>query len=535
MMNSRRFWLNLILTVLSGILLRWVAVSFNAYITGKLGEEGTGLLTLTMSVYGLAVTFATSGVNLASVRLTAERLAVLCEQGGTRKEFKRHSNRIMRSCLAYSLLFSLTTGTLLYFTAPFVSHKFLGDVRCTLSLRVLALSLPAISVSSALSGYFTGVRKVYKNVVTSLLEQAFKIILTAMLFLLTVPSGMDSVEYACLAVVGGAAVAEGFSLVINLILYFTGFGSDGCNSLRGKMLYGEKTNFSSVAGIALPVATGAYVRQGFSTTEHLSIPYGLKKSGMGGDGALAVYGVLQGMVFPLILFPSAVITSAAGLLVPEFARLKTLGQNRKINTLIKKVFSVSITYSIGCAAIMFTFADYFGISVYNNASAAGYIRITSLLIPVMYFDMTVDSILKGIGEQVYSMKVNIADSVLSLILSLCLIPQLGIKGYIVSVYVCECMNCLLSLLRLRKVTGVGLDVIRQIVPPASVAAVTAFFMSFTEGAGTRNGIEIIRIVLLAGIYLCTCITIDTLGIKVSGKKNKFPNTVEINCAGEYNI
>ena len=402
MEDRRKFWMGFILTASSGIFLRWVAVSFNAYVTGKLGEEGTGLLTLTMSVYGLAVTFATSGVNLAAVRLTSERLAVLCDRGGTPKEFKRCSMRIIGRCICYSLLFSLTAGSLLYFTAPAVSRKFLGDVRCALSLRVLALSLPEISVSSALSGYFTGVRKVYKNVAASLPEQGFKIGLTTVLFLLAVPSSMDSVEYACLAVVGGAAVAEGFSLVINLIMFFGGFGREGCDSLRGKVIFSERTDFSAVAGIALPVAAGAYVRQGFSTAEHLYIPKGLRKSGMGGEGALSVYGVLQGMVFPLILFPSAVIGAAAGLLVPEFARLNTLGKTGEMKSLIKKVFSASLTYSVGCAAVMFAFSSYFGEIMYHSATAAEYIRVTSPLIPVMYFDMTVDCILKGVGEQVYS-------------------------------------------------------------------------------------------------------------------------------------
>lgn len=531
MENKRKFWIDFIVAAASGIFLRWVAVSFNAYVTGKLGEEGTGLFTLAMSVYGLAVTFATSGVNLAAVRLTAERLAVLCDRGGSTKEFKRCSMQIMGKCTAYSLLFSLVTGTVLYFASPFVAVKFLGDTRCTLSLRILALSLPPISVSSALSGYFTGVRKVYKNVVTSVLEQAFKIVVTSVALSVAVPSCMDSVEYACLAVVGGAAVSEGFSLVINLVLYFTGFGKDGCDSLRGKVLYSEKTGFSSVASISLPVAAGAYIRQGFSTTEHLYIPKGLKKSGLGGSGALAVYGVLQGMVFPLILFPSAVIASASGLLVPEFARLKTLGKKDEMNALISSVFSAVIAYSIGCTAVMFAFADHFGTSLYKSASASDYIRITSPLIPIMYFDIMIDGILKGVGEQVHSMKINIADSALSLILSVALIPRFGIKGYVGSVYVCECMNCLFSFVRLRRVTGVGIDIVRQVLPFTVAAVFSVLATSVLPELLGKNSFENVRIMLCIGIYLSTCFAMGTLWGKHTHKKNKFPNTVEINCAG----
>ncbi|MBR5632387.1 MAG: polysaccharide biosynthesis C-terminal domain-containing protein [Clostridia bacterium] len=530
MENRRRFWWNLFLTASAGIFLRWVAVSFNAYVTGKLGEEGTGLLTLTMSVYGLAVTFATSGVNLAAVRLTAERIAVLCEGGGTPGEFKRCSMRIMGRCVAYSLLFSLTTGALLYFTSPVISESFLGDVRCTLSLRILALSLPPIAISSALSGYFTGIRRAYKNVIASILEQAVKITITVVMMSLALPDSMDSVSHACLAVVGGAAIAEGFSLAINIVQYFAGFRGDGCNSFRGRVRYAEGASFSSVAEVALPVAAGAYVRQGLSTTEHLYIPRGLKKSGLG-QSALSVYGVLQGMVFPLLLFPSAVISSAAGLLVPEFARLKALERKSESKALAKKVFSASMTYSVGCAAVMLAFADYFAESLYNSPSAADYIRITASLIPVMYLDITVDSVLKGVGEQVYSMKVNIADSALSLVLSVLLIPHFGVAGYITSVYICESMNCTLSLLRLRRVMGVGIDVVRQFFLPAAVAVLSIFVTCALPETYAMGGGVSLRLILCIFIYLSACYALGTFGVKVLLKKNKFPNTVEINSAG----
>ena len=56
------------------LLMRFVGVTFNIYITNKIGSVGIGLFTLVMSVGAFAVTFATSGVNLAATRLTAEAM-----------------------------------------------------------------------------------------------------------------------------------------------------------------------------------------------------------------------------------------------------------------------------------------------------------------------------------------------------------------------------------------------------------------------------------------------------------------------------
>ena len=143
----------------------------------------------------------------------------------------------------------------------------------------------------------------------------------------------------------------------------------------------------------------------------------------------------------------------------------------------------------------------------------------------------IDGILKGVGEQVHSMKINIADSALSLILSVVLIPRFGIKGYVGSVYVCECMNCLFSFVRLRRVTGVGIDIVRQVLPFTVAAVFSVLATSVLPELLGKSSFENVRIMLCIGIYLSTCFAMGTLWEKHTHKKNKFPNTVEINCAG----
>ena len=75
MRNGQRFFRNAALLAGVQLFLRFVTVSFNTYVSAKVGAEGMGLVTLVMSVYGLSVTVATSGVNLAAVRLTARALS----------------------------------------------------------------------------------------------------------------------------------------------------------------------------------------------------------------------------------------------------------------------------------------------------------------------------------------------------------------------------------------------------------------------------------------------------------------------------
>ena len=72
--------------------------------------------------------------------------------------------------------------------------------------------------------------------------------------------------------------------------------------------------------------------------------------------------------------------------------------------------------------------------------AARYIRLLSPLTVFMYMDTVVDALLKGMGEQVYCMKINILDAAIGLLLVLFLTPVFGTGGYILSLYVCEILN-----------------------------------------------------------------------------------------------
>ena len=249
MQKGRRFLYNAVLLALVNIALRMITVSFNTFVSAKVGAEGMGLLTLVMSVYGLSVTVAASGVNLAAVRLTARALAESEEEKYVHGSVRLR--RVMRGCVIYSLCFGIGAAVVLFASSDAIGTHLLGDGRTVPSLRVLALSLPAISLSSALAGYFTGVRRVYKNAIVSVAEQFVKITLTACTLILFAPAG---IEYACLAVVGGGAVAEGGSLLLAWILYR--WDSLRCKKGKSPAL---PPAFPQVFCTAFPVAVGAYV------------------------------------------------------------------------------------------------------------------------------------------------------------------------------------------------------------------------------------------------------------------------------------
>ena len=270
----------------------------------------------------------------------------------------------------------------------------------------------------------------------------------------------------------------------------------------------EKKNIQNeLWSTALPVGFSAYVRSGLITIEHILIPRGLEKSGASRDLSLAAYGIVHSMVFPLVLFPSALSSSFAGLLIPEVAQSQAANETKRIERMIQKVYSYVLTYAIGTAGIIMCFSFPLAEVIYPNTGAGKYILMIAPLIPVMYLDTSTDAFLKGMGEQFYCMIVNIVDSFLSVILVWILLPRMGINGYIVTVYFTEIVNAALSIARLLWITKIKVRWFEWIFRPLLCVTIStccvSFFLHLLQISIESSFCLATQILLCAAIYLLT--------------------------------
>ena len=503
--TTKRFLMNAVLLSAVSVAARFITVSFNAHVAMKVGEECMGLFSLVASVFSLSVIIASAGANLAVVRTVSETVAK-CEAEMT--DPAPRLRKIVRAAVLYSLLFGSAAGAAVYLFSEPISVHLLCDERCIMSLRAFAVSLPAISFSSALAGYFTGIGKVYKNAICTFAEEAGKILVISAGLVLIAPRG---IEYACLAIVGGGAAAQALSLVTAIVIYITDQKKRGGREERSK----DASAFRRIAKLALPVAVGAAARNGLITAEHLAIPRGLRAYGMTNSAALAVYGVFQGMVMPVVLFPSVVLYSFAGLLVPELASCRAVGNTERIARIEEKVFRSSLLFSICVAGILLSFSDGIGYGLYKSAEAARQIHLLALLIPVMYLDSAVDGMLKGLGEEVYCMRVNVLDSALCLALVFVLVPKYGIDGFIALTMISELVNAALSIIRLLKVAPVKFNIFKWLfLPVASISAATFAVKLFSSSLpSTPLPICIALAVVLYGVL---CFATGAVGKRDAG-------------------
>ena len=430
MSKKKKFFLNGLTLTLVGLVMRAVALLLGAYISGEIGAEGVGLQSLIGTVYSLAVTLATSGVGLSVTRLVAASIG----------DGQGEGERILRGAFIYAAVFgSAATVLLLLLSAP-VGIYFLADVRVVKALRILSLSLLPMALSSVISGYFVAVRRVALNAAVQIVGQLMRIFLTVALLLRFSGKG---VEAAVMALAVGSSVTELICFAVAFIEYLIDRRIHRVQGLKGQATV-------KVAKMALPLALSQYVRSILLSIEHSLIPRRLTDRGNTREEALSSYGYLHGMALPIILFPMTPLSSFSGLLVPEFAESEGAGDEGRMSRIASDAISVTLIYAVMIAVFIFAFAEELGYVIYGTYEAGKYIGLLAPVIPIMYLDHVTDSILKGIGEHVFSMWVNIADSFLSVILVFLLIPLFDISGYALVIILMELFNFGLSYYRLKK-------------------------------------------------------------------------------------
>ncbi len=441
------FLINGIILTLSSLAMRTVMVWFNAYISNKIGAEGMGLYTLVMSVYSLAVTVAIFGMGLACTRLVAEENACKNDIG------IKYS---VKQCVMFGAIFGSISALVIFVFADFIGTKILQNELTVISLRAFAVCLPFLSVSSILNGYFTAISRITKSSIVQFAELFTRIIAITMFLNFVFP---NTLKHSCFSVVLGGTVAETLSCIYYVIIYIA-------DSKRYKKIGTTKGIRKRIIKIALPVALSSCLKSGLSAIKHIMIPIQLKKSGLSASTALSQYGIIQGMVMPVIMFPSAIILSFSSLILPEFSQLYVTKKHSKINTSISKTFKITLLFSIGVTGIFIYYSDFLGQWIYKSAEAGYFIRLVAPLTAIMYLDFVTDSILKGLNQQVGVVKINIIDTLMCIILIYFILPAYSTIGYIFVIFVSEIANGFLSVNMLIKTTEFEFKFTKWILKPS---------------------------------------------------------------------
>ena len=440
------FYSALLLTGVN-LLLRFVGTSFQVYISASLGPSGVGLLQLVLSVGSLAMIAGIGGIRTATMYLTAEELG----------KGRPHNVRwVLSGCFLYSICFSGTISAVLYLSAPAIAQSWIGDIRTAAALRLFASVLPLSCLCSVMSGYFTAANRIGTLAAVEVAEQLTSMIVT--MLALKHWAGMDPGR-ACISVILGSCA--GAILTLGCLVFLR---------LREPREISPRIPVSHrISQAALPLALADVLRSGITTTENLMVPKRLSLNKTIAD-PLAVFGLLSGMVFPILMFPACILFGLAELLIPELARCSAAESYGRISYLVKRSLKVTMLYGILFGGLMFLLAEPLCLRLYKNEEAGTCLQLYSLLVPMLYCDAITDAMTKGLGQQKACVRYNILTSAMDVAILYLLLPHYGMEGYFFSFLITHVLNFGLSLRRLLKIIQ---ETIPFHIPVLSVSAAMA--------------------------------------------------------------
>ena len=457
--KSKLFLINGAILTSTSLLMKFAALIFNIYISNQIGSEAVGVFSLVMAVYLFFITVATSGLNIAVTVIVSEKFALNKNQ---------QAIKAIRTCIFFSLLLGIAAGGLILLFSNFITSKCLHNMVSSGPLFYIAIGLPFIAMSSCISSYFATIRKAYKNAISQVFEFTIKMFATIILLKINISNGVEAI---CISLILADVISEVCSFTLIFILYIIDIRLKKLEDVRS---FGQRFN---ILKIAFPVAVTSYIRSGLSTLKQLIIPTQLEKSGISCSRALSQYGMINGMVLPVITFPTVLTDSYSMLLIPEFSTYVAQKNYKAINYIANKIFKITCAFTMCICSIFFIFSNDLGLAIYNNIEIGYYFKIFTPFIFFMYMDHIIDCILKGLHKQFGVMCCNILDLSITTCFIYFLLPVLGIKGYVLSIFFSEVLNFCISLFQLFKYSRIKPNLIDWIVVPLFCSLVGFFVVN----------------------------------------------------------
>lgn len=493
----------LILT-LAGILTRILGFVYRVYMSNTIGAEGMGLYQLIVPIYMLVWSISSSGISTTISKLTAQENAM--NKYGNINKLLFHS--VIISASAASIL-----SVALYFSAESVSVFFLKDTRAILSLKLICFCFPFMATGSCIRGWFFGLRETLTPAVSQFFEQCVRMAAIFFLSGILIPKG---VEFAAAAAVIGMCLGEIASFVY-VYLSYKHFKKN--QRLFSPPSINLKTAYIMILSMAIPLTANRMIGSLLSAVENILIPQKLQLYGLSQKNAMEIYGELSGMVMPLIMFPSSILTALSTTLLPAISEAAASKNIKRINITLKKAMSFTSIIGMGACGLFITYPGELCNLIYNRFELGNLLFLLGISCPFMYLQVTFSGILNGLGEQVFIFKTSLFSSAVNIFFIYFLIPAYGIYAFIFGCFLGYASISLICIRKIIKKTRLIPEISQWLIKPSfcifcscilSKAVYAKYLLRFNKFLSVTFAVSLMGALYILFLLITGCFKISTV-------------------------
>lgn len=440
-----------ILLSFSGLICRGIGFFYRLFISRAFGEEAMGIFQLTSPVLMLAFSLTCGGTQTAISRYTAACLGIKNEKDA--KKF------LFTGCiLSFSL--ALLYSIIVYGQAENISTYFLQEKRCASLLKICAFSFPFSALHCCFNGYFYGKKETKIPSFTQIAEQLIRVGTVLCLYYFFLHQGKHpTIALTCI----GMLLGEVCSFFISFLYFLstdtfkkTPFRSGFSGNLPSSFPNTPASSDSifsvckQLLALSIPLTFSRVIVNLLQSYEAILLPTRLRLFGYSNETALSIYGVLTGMAFSLVFFPSTFANSVSVLLLPTVSEASSAKNYKQIKNTIGKSIFFSLFLGFICTLAFYLPGNFWGVFLFDSQLAGTFIRQLSFLCPFLYLRITLTSILNGLKRTKTTLFINTFSLLLRLCFIIYLVPVYGIKGYLWGLLLSEFFSSALCSFSLRK-------------------------------------------------------------------------------------
>lgn len=428
-MKKNLFIKSTLILICSGFLTKILGFVIKVIYTRIIGEYGISLYAIAAPTYSLLLTIATLAIPISISKLVSEN--------------KGRSIRILTSAAFLILSINFLLILLILLTRDFLATTLLKEPLASPILLAFALTLPFVSISSVLKGYFAGKQNMVPHATSNIIEQIIRLII----IVIVLPILMEkSVMHAVIGLILLTIISEISSIIV--FLFFIPKHIDFKTNLLP-----SKKHTKDILNISVPTVSSRIIGNIGYFLEPIILTNLLLFSGYPSSYILREYGAYNAYSLALLTMPGFFIAAISTSLLPEISKFHGENNTKMIKRRIHQSIIFALLIGIFFSFIIFTFRDTLLFSLYNTASGSNYIKVLAPFFVLFYLEGVLTSSLQALGYAKVTMNITLWGVILKLlvmaILSLC---HIGIYSLVIAEIINILFVVLLNIKYLKKLT-----------------------------------------------------------------------------------
>lgn len=408
-MKKNLFIKSTLILILSGFLTKMLGFIIKVVYTRIIGEYGISLFTIATPTYSLLLTISTLAIPISISKLVSEN--------------KGRSIRILTSATFLILSINFLLILIIFLTKDFIATNLLKEPLASPILMAFALTLPFVSISAVLKGYFAGKQNMVPHATSNILEQIVRLIIIVTILPILMKK---SVMYAVLGLILLTILSE-----ISSIIVFLFFLPKHINYKTN--LLPSKKHTKDILNISLPTVSSRIIGNIGYFLEPIILTNLLLFSGYTNAYILREYGAYNAYSLALLTMPGFFIAAISTSLLPEISKFHGERNSSMVKRRIKQSLLFALLIGTFFSFIIFTFRDKLLFTLYNTTNGSNYIKILAPFFVLFYLEGVLTSALQALGHAKITMNITLWGVILKLlvmaILSLC---HIGIYSLVIA-------------------------------------------------------------------------------------------------------